>query len=239
MFVSIVKISPLFWVPEMWSMIIGILSFTENRITEVFQKVECGEGFLSIFFSLFNFVCPVFSARCIKISTVILSRLGIMQWSCRQLEWSLERYWLVSLTSGLWFDRDLSWSKSSLLLNGERFNFPFLPSLQSHHFVFCMLSCWNLCCTDLALYPSRKLYFHCLVYCYMICLMERNLKSTQSSRNQLGSSAVITQPYVRAQIQPSQDKDSCEFHNHVLYTSSKCTTICFNDRISFCKYNSL
>lgn len=50
MFVSIVKISPLFWVPEMWSMIIGILSFTENRITEVFQKVECGEGFLSIFF---------------------------------------------------------------------------------------------------------------------------------------------------------------------------------------------
>lgn len=50
MFVSIVKILPLFWVPEMCSMIIGILSFTENRNLDVFQKVECGEGFLSIFF---------------------------------------------------------------------------------------------------------------------------------------------------------------------------------------------
>lgn len=55
MFVSIVKISPLFWVPEMWSMIIGILSFTENRITEVFQKVECG-------FYPFFFLCLILFA---------------------------------------------------------------------------------------------------------------------------------------------------------------------------------
>jgi len=38
----------------------GILNSTENRILDVFQEVGCGEGLLSVFFCLFNFVCCFF-----------------------------------------------------------------------------------------------------------------------------------------------------------------------------------
>lgn len=63
---SIVKISLLFWVLETWSMIIGSLSIEENRILEVFQKVECGQGSFGLPF----FFCPFFNL--LNLSAVFL-----------------------------------------------------------------------------------------------------------------------------------------------------------------------
>lgn len=165
-FVSVVKRSPLFCAPNMGSMTAGILSFAENRILDDFQSLGVVRSFLSCF--LF-FSCLILFALFVLLGAlkflVIHNKLCIVQWSCRQLVWSMERFWLANLTSGLWFCRALSWTKSSLLLKGEILNFSFLPALQSRHFLLLTPSCWNLCSADLALYRSRKLCFLGLFYC--------------------------------------------------------------------------